>query len=91
MFTKPATLPLPSGSTISTSTTSLRRRSAWKPAAARSSYGPTPVPGGALIVHCTDPQGAIFALLDKGNRKALGYVYFERVAPRDPADAPNRR
>ncbi len=27
-------------------------------------YGPMVVPGGAWIVHCTDPQGAIFALLD---------------------------
>jgi uncharacterized protein len=42
------------------------------------------VPGGAWIVHCTDPQGAIFALLDRRIRKAVGYVYFERVAPRDP-------
>lgn len=34
-------------------------------------YGPTAVPGGARILHCTDPQGAIFALLDR--RKAIGY------------------
>jgi uncharacterized protein len=47
-------------------------------------YGPTAVPGGALIVHCTDPQGAIFALLDKRSRKTVGYVYLERVAPHDP-------
>ena len=45
-------------------------------------YGPTAVPGGAWIVHCTDPQAAIFALLDKRNSKAV--VYFERVASRDP-------
>ena len=36
-------------------------------------YGPTAVPGGAWIVHCTDPQGAIFALLDRRERKATGY------------------
>src|SRR6516164_6612564 len=36
-------------------------------------YGPTVVPGGAWIVHCTDPQGAIFALLDRRKRKAVGY------------------
>jgi hypothetical protein len=36
-------------------------------------YGPTAVPGGAWIVHCTDPQGAIFALLDRRKRKAIGY------------------
>jgi uncharacterized protein len=45
-------------------------------------YGPTGVPGGAWIVHCTDPQGAIFALLDRRVRKA--FVYFERAASRDP-------
>src|SRR3984957_7293910 len=45
-------------------------------------YGPTAVPGGAWIVHCTDPQGAIFALLDRRVRKA--FVYFDRAASRDP-------
>jgi predicted enzyme related to lactoylglutathione lyase len=54
-------------------------------------YGPTEVPGGAWIAHCTDPQGAIFALLDRRNRRAIGYYYFERVASRDPADALSRR
>jgi uncharacterized protein len=49
-------------------------------------YGPTAVPGGAWIVHCTDPQGAIFALLDRQSRKPIGYFYFERGAPRDPAN-----
>ncbi len=52
-------------------------------------YGPTEVPGGPWIVHCTDPQGALFALLDRRRRKAI--VSFERVAPRNPADAPSRR
>lgn len=36
-------------------------------------YGPTAVPGGAWIVHCSDPLGAIFALLDRRKRKAAGY------------------
>ena len=49
-------------------------------------YGPTEVPGGAWIVHCADPQGAMFALLDRRSRKAIGYFYFERTASRDPAD-----
>jgi uncharacterized protein len=52
-------------------------------------YGPTAVPGGAWIVHCTDPEGAIFALLDRRIRKAV--VYFERVASRDPTGALGRR
>ena len=38
--------------------------------------GPTEVPEGNWIVECTDPQGAIFALLGQGS---IGY--FER-APR---------
>ncbi len=37
-------------------------------------YGPLEVPGGALILQCTDPQGAIFALLDRRVRKAVGYT-----------------
>ena len=36
-------------------------------------YGPMEVPGGAWILHCADPQGAIFALLDRRVRKAVGY------------------
>jgi uncharacterized protein len=51
-------------------------------------YGPTVVPGGARIVHCTDPQGAIFALLDR-NSKAIGY--FESSAPRKPSGVRGRR
>jgi hypothetical protein len=47
-------------------------------------YGPTAVPGGAWIVHCTDPQGATFALLDRRKRKAIGY--FISSASRDPSD-----
>jgi predicted enzyme related to lactoylglutathione lyase len=49
-------------------------------------YGPTEVPGGAWIVHCADPQGAMFALLDRRSRKAIGYFYFERATSRDRAD-----
>jgi hypothetical protein len=47
-------------------------------------YGPAAVPGGAWIVHCTDPQGAIFALLDRRKREAIGY--FISSASRDPSD-----
>jgi len=36
-------------------------------------YGPISVPGGARIVHCTDPQGAIFALLDRRSPRAVVY------------------
>jgi len=47
--------------------------------------GPIEVPGGGRwIVQCTDPQGAIFALVGKRGHNGIGY--FERVASRDPAD-----
>jgi predicted enzyme related to lactoylglutathione lyase len=46
-------------------------------------YGPAEVPGGSWIVHCTDPQGAIFGLLDRRMRKAVGY--FLRDALPEPA------
>jgi len=36
-------------------------------------YGPAEVPGGAWILHCIDPQGTIFALLERRARKAVGY------------------
>jgi len=90
MFTKPATLPLPFWLYYFNIDDILAAAKRVEAGGGQILYGPTTVPGGALIVHCTDPQGAIFALLDKGNRKALGYVYFEPVA-RDPADARNRR
>ncbi|HEY7242534.1 MAG TPA: VOC family protein [Xanthobacteraceae bacterium] len=39
--------------------------------------GPIEVPGDRWIVHCTDPQGAIFALV--GKRRHNGIGYFERA------------
>ncbi len=47
--------------------------------------GPIEVPGGNWIVQCTDPQGAMFALV--GRRSYNGIGFFERVAPRDPSGA----
>ncbi len=91
MFTKPASLPLPFWLyyfNVDDIQAAAKRVEA---GGGQILYGPTEVPGGAWIVHCTDPQGAIFALLDRRIRKAVGYVYFERVAPRDPADAVSRR
>jgi uncharacterized protein len=49
---------------------------------------PLEVPGG-WIVRCTDPQGAMFALMGKRSNKAVGY--FERTTPRDPSDPRSRR
>jgi uncharacterized protein len=84
MFTKPATLPLPFWLyyfNIDDVEAAAKRVEA---GGGQILYGPTVVPGGARIVHCTDPQGALFALLDRGSRKAIGYFYFERVTPRNP-------
>jgi predicted enzyme related to lactoylglutathione lyase len=49
--------------------------------------GPLAVPGGARIVRGEDPQGAIFALIDRRVRKAVGYCY----SPRGHSDRPGRR
>jgi predicted enzyme related to lactoylglutathione lyase len=46
--------------------------------------GPIEVPGGRWIVQCTDPQGAIFALVGKRSHNGIGY--FERATSRDPSD-----
>jgi uncharacterized protein len=44
-----------------------------KTAGGRILYGPTEVEGGASVVHCADPQGAVFALLERGSRRPVGY------------------
>lgn len=86
MFTKPPTLPLPfwlyyfNVGDIEAAATRVEA------GGGEILYGPTTVPGGAWIVHCLDPQGAIFALLDRRSRKAVGYF-----VPRDPSAAPGRR
>jgi predicted enzyme related to lactoylglutathione lyase len=81
MFTKPATLPLPFWLyyfNVDDIEVAAKRVEG---GGGQILYGPTEVPGGPWILHCTDPLGAIFALLDRRNRKAIGYYYFER-APR---------
>lgn len=71
MFAKPATLPMPfwlyyfNIGDIEAAAKRVEARGG------QILYGPVAVPGGGRIVHCTDPQGAIFALLDR--RKAIGY------------------
>jgi predicted enzyme related to lactoylglutathione lyase len=89
MYTKPATLPVPFWLyyfNISDIETAAKRVEA---GGGQILYGPTAVPGGAWIVHCTDPQGAIFALLDRRGRGAIGY--FESVASGGASDARGRR
>ena len=43
--------------------------------------GPNDIPGGGRVARCTDPQGAMFALVGKQSDKGIGY--FEREASRD--------
>jgi predicted enzyme related to lactoylglutathione lyase len=49
---------------------------------------PIQSPGGAWLVQCADPQGAVFALAG-GRRHVVGY--FARASPRDPSDPRSRR
>lgn len=51
--------------------------------------GPLEASGGSWIVQCTDPQGAVFALVGKRKPSAIGY--FERAAPRNSPDPRTRR
>ncbi len=46
-------------------------------------YGPITVPGGARVVHCRDPQGAQFALIDGRVTVAIGCY-----SPRAPSHRP---
>jgi uncharacterized protein len=43
--------------------------------------GPSDIPGGGRVARCTDPQGAMFALIGRQSDKGVGY--FERKASRD--------
>jgi hypothetical protein len=47
--------------------------------------GPTDIPSGR-VARCTDPQGAVFALIGQRGQKTMGYF----SALRDPADRGRR-
>ncbi len=82
MFTKPAALPLPFWLyyfSIHDVQAAAKRVEA---GGGQIVYGPTQAPGGAVIVHCADQEGALFALLDRRSPKAI--VYFKRPATRPP-------
>ena len=51
--------------------------------------GPLEVSGDDWIVQCSDPQGAMFALVGTRKHKPIGY--FERAAPGNPSDPRSRR
>jgi predicted enzyme related to lactoylglutathione lyase len=50
--------------------------------------GPVDLPGGSSVARCADPQGAMFALIEKRKDKTPGY--FER-ASHNPTSTPARR
>jgi predicted enzyme related to lactoylglutathione lyase len=50
---------------------------------------PLEVPGGSWIVHCIDPQGAIFAVEGRRGRNPIGY--FERVGSDQASGARGRK
>jgi len=43
--------------------------------------GPVDVPGGSRVARCEDPQGAMFALIEKRKDKAIGYFARGTSAP----------
>jgi predicted enzyme related to lactoylglutathione lyase len=85
MFTKPSTVPVPFWLyyfNIGDIDLAMKRV---KAGSGQILNGPIEVPGDRWIVQCTDPQGAIFALVGKRSHNGIGY--FERVASREPSDA----
>jgi uncharacterized protein len=86
MFTKPPTLPFPFWLyyfNVGDIEAAARRVEA---GGGEVLYGPVEAPGGSWIVHGLDPQGAIFGLLERRSRKAIGYV-----VPPAPFEARRRR
>jgi uncharacterized protein len=51
--------------------------------------GPLQAPDGSWFVGCTDPQGAMFALVSTRNSRAIGY--FESTSSSGPGGAPAKR
>ena len=86
MFTKPPTLPLPFWLYYFNIGDVDAAAERVKAAGGQILEGPTEVPGGR-VARCTDPQGAMFALIGKRS-EAVGY--FERGATHDP-DTRGRR
>jgi predicted enzyme related to lactoylglutathione lyase len=81
MFTKPAMVPVPFWLyyfNIGDIDAAAKRVKAGR---GQILNGPIAVPGGNWIVQCTDPQGAMFALVGKRSHDGIGF--FERVAWRD--------
>ena len=81
MFTKPATEPVPFWLyyfNVGDIDMAMRRVRAGR---GEIVHGPIEVRGGRWMAQCTDPQGAIFALVGKRSHNGIGY--FEPVASRN--------
>ena len=82
MYTKPAVVPVPFWLyyfNVGDIDAAVKRV---KAGGGQVRYGPIGVPGGNSIVQCTDPQGAMFALMGHS-----GVGYFERAPSRTVSDA----
>jgi uncharacterized protein len=83
MFSKPAMVPVPfwlyyfNVGDIGAAATRV------KAAGGEILEGPLDVIGGAWVVRCMDPQGAMFAMMGQRAKNAAGY--FARTASRDPS------
>lgn len=88
MFTMPAPLPLPFWLYYFNVDDVDKAAERAEAGGGKVFYGPTDVPGGGWIVHCTDPQGAVFALLDKRGRKPSGYFISGAPQPADSSTPP---
>ena len=76
MFTKPATVPVPFWLyyfNVGDIDVAAKRVKAGR---GQVLNGPIEVPGSSWILQCTDPQGAVFALVGKRSHNGIGY--FER-------------
>jgi predicted enzyme related to lactoylglutathione lyase len=73
MFNKPPTLPIPFWLYYFNVDNIDAAAARAKASGGQILYGPIEVPGGAWIVQCLDPQGAIFALMERRGRKPVSY------------------
>jgi len=89
MFTKPPTVPVPFWLYYFNVGDIDAAEKRVKAGGGQIIEGPLEVSDGGWIVQCTDPQGALFALVGGRSRNPIGY--FERAAPGNPSDPRSRR
>jgi predicted enzyme related to lactoylglutathione lyase len=73
MFTKPAMVPMPFWLYYFNVGDIGAALEHVKPLGGKILEGPVEVPGGSRVARCEDPQGAMFALIEKRKDKAVGY------------------